>query len=212
VQPLSAALTLVASGEVRVRGPLQAPAEIRAEAVVPDLQLLLPDFPIRAREPVRLGFAGGRLELADFHLAGEGTDLAVTGGADLIGAGPLAISARGRADLRALSLVTRRLRGSGGANLSVEVSGTRTAPRVVGSLELEGAGLRVRGFPHGVEDVRGRVRFTERAAELEGVRGTLASGQLTIDGQAPPEGRSPRTTSAPPGAVSPSPTPRGCGA
>jgi hypothetical protein len=185
VQPaLPAALALVASGEVRVRGPLAAPAEIRAEAVVPDLQLLLPDFPIRAREPVRLGFAGGRLELQAFRLAGEGTDLAIKGGADLLGTGPLAISARGRADLRGLSLVTRRLRGSGAANLAVEVSGTRAAPRVVGTLELEGAGLRVRGFPHGVEDVRGRVRFTEQAAELEDVRGTLAGGQLTVEGQA----------------------------
>ncbi len=181
---LPAALALVASGEVRLRGPLATPAGIRAEAVVPDLQLLLPDFPIRAREPVRLTFSGGRLELADFHLAGEGTDLAVTGGVDVLGEGPLAVSARGQADLRALWLVTRRLRGSGAARLAVEVSGTRLAPRVLGTLDLEGAGLRVRGFPHGVEGLRGRVRFTERAAELEGVNGTLAGGRLTLEGQA----------------------------
>ena len=66
----------------------QTPAEIRAEAVVPDLQLLLPEFPLRASEPVRLTFSGGRLELADLHLAGEGTDLAVTGGVDVLGEGP----------------------------------------------------------------------------------------------------------------------------
>ena len=45
-----------------------------------------------------------------------------------------------------------------------------------GTLELEGAGLRVRGFPHGLEGLHGRVRFSERAAELEGVSGTLAGG------------------------------------
>jgi hypothetical protein len=185
VQPtLPAALSLVASGEVRVRGPLETPAELRAEAVVPDLQLLLPDFPVRAREPVRLTYAGGRIELAFFHLAGEGTDLAVTGGADLLGPGPVAMSLRGRADLRSLALVTRRLRGAGAATLAVDVSGTRSAPRVLGTLDLEGAGLRVRGFPHGVEELRGRVRFTERSAELEDVQGTLAGGRLTIEGQA----------------------------
>ena len=185
VQPaLPAALALVATGEVRLRGPLETPAGIRAEAVVPDLQLLLPDFPVRSREPARLTFSGGRLELADFHLAGEGTDLAVTGGVDVLGEGPLAVSARGRADLRALSLVTRRLRGAGSARLAVDVSGTRAAPRVLGTLDLEGAGLRVRGFPHGVEGLQGRVRFTERAAELEGVNGTLAGGRLTLEGQA----------------------------
>jgi hypothetical protein len=185
VEPsLPAALALVATGEARIRGPLLTPAEVRATATVPDLQLLLPEFPIRAREPVRLTYAGGRLELADFHLAGEGTDLAVTGSVDVLGAGPLAVSARGEADLRALGLVTRRLRGMGAARLTVEVSGTRAAPHVAGALDLEGAGLRVRGFPHGVEGLSGRVRFTESAAEIEGITGTLAGGRLTIEGQA----------------------------
>ena len=191
LQPtLPATLALVASGQVLLHGSLQTPAEIRAEAVVPDLQVLLPEFPLRAREPVRLTFSGGRLEFGDLHLAGEGTDLAVTGGVDVLGEGPLALSARGQADLRALSLVTRRLRGMGAARLAVDVSGTRTAPRVLGTLDLEGAGLRVRGFPHGVEGMRGRLRFTERAAELEGVNGTLAGGRLTIEGQAAyPDGK-----------------------
>jgi hypothetical protein len=177
-------LTLVASGQVLLHGPLDAPAGMSAEAAVPDLQVLLPEFPLRARDPVRLTFSGGRLVFDDLHLAGEGTDLAVTGGADVMGDGPLALSARGQADLRALSLVTPRLRGMGAARLEVDVSGTRTAPRVRGTLDLEGAGLRVRGFPHGVEGLRGRLRFTEGAAELEGVNGSLAGGQLTIEGQA----------------------------
>jgi translocation and assembly module TamB len=181
---LPATLALVASGQVVLHGPLQTPAEIRAEADVPDLQLLLPEFALRAREPVRLTFSGGRLEFKDLHLSGEGTDLAVTGGADVLGDGPLSVSARGQADLRALSLVTRRLRGTGAARLALDVAGTRTAPHVLGTLDLEGAGVRVRGFPHGVEGLHGRLRFTEGAAELEGVIGTLAGGRLAIEGQA----------------------------
>jgi hypothetical protein len=185
VQPaLPGALALVASGEVRVRGPLETPDGIRAEAVVPDLRLLLPEFAVRSRDAVRLTFSGGRVELADLHLAGEGTDLDVTGGLDVLGDGPLAVSVRGRADLAALSLVTRRLRGAGAARLAVDISGSRAAPRVLGTLDLEGAGLRVRGFPHGVEALQGRVRFTESSAELEGVNGTVAGGHLTLEGQA----------------------------
>ncbi len=185
VQPaLPATLALVASGEVRIHGPLAVPAEIRAEAEVPDLRLLLPEFALRSRDPARLTFSAGRLELADFHLAGEGTDLAVAGSVDVLGEGPLAVTARGEADLRALSLVTRSLRGSGAARLAVEVSGNRAVPRVAGTLDLEGAGLRVRGFPHGVEGLHGRLRFTESAAELEDVSGTLAGGELTVEGQA----------------------------
>lgn len=181
---LPASLALLTTGAVRIDGPLAEPPAIRAEARLDDLQIALPDFPIRAKAPVRLSFTGGRLELADFHLAGEGTDLAVSGGLDLLGDGPIALSVRGQADLAALSLLTRRLRGVGAARLDVDVSGTRSTPQVMGTLELDGAGLRVRGFPHGLEGLRGRVRFTERAAELSDVSGTLAGGQLTIEGQA----------------------------
>jgi autotransporter translocation and assembly factor TamB len=181
---LSPALAILASGAARIRGPLAAPGELRAEATLGELQVLLPEFASRAHEPVRLTYEGGRLDIARFHLEGEGTDLVVSGGADLLGEGPLAVGARGQADLRALSVLSRRLRGTGAARLSVEVSGTRSAPRVAGTLELEGAGLRVRGFPHGVEKLRGRVRFNEKSAALEGVSGTLAGGPLTIEGEA----------------------------
>jgi hypothetical protein len=185
MQPgLPSSLALLATGEARIEGPLADPSSLRAQVTLADLQIGLPDFPIRAQAPVRLTFVGGRLDLADLHLAGEGTDLAVSGGIDLLGEGRVALSARGRADLGALSLFSRRLRGTGAAQLSVDVSGTRASPEVLGTLELEGAGLRVRGFPHGVEGLHGRVRFTENSAELEDVSGTLAGGRLTIEGQA----------------------------
>jgi hypothetical protein len=185
LQPsLPQALSVVASGEARIEGPLALPESLRGEASLPELQLLLPEYTVRASEPVKLSYDAGRLELAHIHLAGEGTDLELRGAADLLGAGPLAVSARGRADLRALAVVTRRLRGSGDARLSVDVSGTRAAPRVAGTLELQGAGVRVRGFPHGIEGLQGRVRFNESAAELEGVSGSFAGGRLTIEGEA----------------------------
>ncbi len=185
LQPaLPSALALVASGEVRIGGPLGTPAAVRAEASLPDLELLLPEFVVRARDPVRIGYSDGRLELTRLHLSGEGTELEVKGVADFLGEGPLGLSGRGRADLRALALLSRQLRGSGTARLAFDVAGTRALPRLLGTLELEGAGLRVRGFPHGVEGLRGRLRFTESAAELEDVSGTMAGGELKIEGQA----------------------------
>ena len=185
VQPaLPAALSIVASGEARVEGPLASLESVRAEAALPDVQLLLPEYSVRASEPVRLSYNAGRLELARIRLGGEGTDLELSGAADLVGPGPLAVSARGRADLRALAVVTRRLRGSGDARLAVDVSGTLAVPRVAGSLDLQGAGVRVRGFPHGVEALQGRVRFNESAAELSEVSGSFAGGRLTIEGEA----------------------------
>jgi len=184
VQPLVPnALGLVATGEVTLSGPARDLRGLTASATLSDVLLQLPEYPLRAREPLRLLVQEGKLRLSPLQLSGEGTELVIGGEADLLGEGPLGLSVRGDADLRALSLLSRRLRGRGAARLAMSVTGTRKEPRIEGTLSLEGAGVRVRGFPHGLEDVRGIVRFTEKAAEFAEVRGVLAGGTLEIEGQ-----------------------------
>lgn len=176
-------LTAVASGEARIDGSVIDPADLRVAAEASDLALQLTDYPIRSVGPVRASLDAGRLQLQELHLAGEGTDLTARGAADLLGDGPLQLGLRGAADLSVVSIFTRLLRGRGAARLTVDVSGTRAEPRLRGELALLGAGLRVRGFPHGLEDLRGALQFTEEAAHLEGVSGTLAGGSLELEGQ-----------------------------
>jgi len=181
---LPSALGLVATGEVGLRGPLGSVHGLVATATASDLQLLVPDYPLRSRGEVRASLAGGRLDLAPLHLSGEGTDLEVGGTADLGAGGELAVTAQGAADLRILSVLSPRLSGRGAARLALTLAGPRSAPRLDGQLEIEGAGMRLRGFPHGVEDVRGRVRFDERTAILEEITGTVGGGTIAVGGQA----------------------------
>jgi translocation and assembly module TamB len=181
---LPAAVGIVASGVLRLRGPLAAPRALTAEAEVRDLLVSLPEYPVRNRAPLHLRLADGALEVRRLELSGEGTDLAVAGTATLVGEGALGLTVRGSADLRALSLVSTELRGRGAARVEVAVSGTRGAPVVEGTLDVEGGGVRLRGFPHGVEDVRGRVLFNGRAAHFSGVTGTVGGGPVELEGQA----------------------------
>ena len=181
---LPGALGLVGTGEVALRGPLAEARALTAELTVSDLRLVIPEYPLRNREPLQATLANGRLQVTTLHLAGEGTDLAVEGHLDVTGEGELAMSARGAADLRALSVLSPRLRGRGAARIALTVAGPRAGPRLDGTLDFEGAGVRLRGFPHGVEDVRGRVRFDEKTAELEGITGTIGGGPVGIEGQA----------------------------
>jgi len=55
---------------------------------------------------------------------------------------------------------------------------------VEGTLDVEGGGVRLRGFPHGVEGVRGRVQFDGHAAHFAGVTGTVGGGPVELEGQA----------------------------
>ncbi|HET8645675.1 MAG TPA: translocation/assembly module TamB domain-containing protein, partial [Vicinamibacteria bacterium] len=181
---LPPALPVVASGEARVAGPLQAPRDLAVRARLSDLRLLLPEYPVQASAPVEVVLEGGYLELGRLQLAGEDTDLVVSGHADLRGGGPLEMEARGAADLRILSLLSPELRGRGAAALAMTVGGDRRAPRVEGTLEVKGAALRVRRFPHGVERLQGVVRFTHQGAQLEGGTGVVGGAPVRLSGQA----------------------------
>ena len=114
---------LSAAGRATVRGPLARPRELSAEAEVADVDLRLPDYPVSNRGPIVVAVRDGRIDLREFHLAGEGTDLEVTGTAGLAHDGPLHVSVEGAADLRAISLVSDELRGHGDTRLSVLVAG-----------------------------------------------------------------------------------------
>jgi len=170
------------SGFVAATGRLDAPQEARVELRLAELEIGLPDYAMHAAEPISGQVDGGRLSLGSFRLAGEGTDLAVDGGADLVGRG-LDVRVRGEADLRFLQALEPRLRGRGSARLDASVGGSAAAPRVEGTLQLDEAALRLRGIPHGLDDVRGLVRFTESAAEVEGLVGSLGGGEVRLAGQ-----------------------------
>jgi translocation and assembly module TamB len=186
VQPRwPSAAGLVASGQATVRGPLADPRAIEATAELPKLEFLLPDYPVTNREPVRARIANGALAIEGLRLAGEDTDLEVAGTLALLDDdGPLALELRGAADLRALTFLSRELRGRGAAQVAMTVSGVRKAPVLDGTLAVTGGAVRVRGFPHGVEDITGTVRFTQAGADLQDVTGVVGGGPVTLSGHA----------------------------
>jgi translocation and assembly module TamB len=185
---LPATVGLSAAGKATLRGPLARPRELAADAEITDVDLRLPDYPVANRGPIVVAVRDGRIELRQFHLAGEGTDLLVAGSTGLARDATIQVSVEGAADLRALALVSEELRGHGDTKLSVFVAGTRGAPEVVGTLDLDGDGIRMRGFPHGLEDVRGRITFDAHGAQWTGVTGTLGGGNVEVSGQAAHEG------------------------
>lgn len=181
---LPSVVSIVASGEADLAGPLAAPERMEGQAQVSELLVGLPEYPVRNREPLRFSLGPAGLRVEELRLAGEGTDLRLSGSAGATGGAPLDLSVAGAADLRVLSVVTRRLRGRGAARLGMTVRGTSEAPRVDGTLELTGAGLRIRGFPTGLDGLQGTVRFSETGAELQEVTGSLGGGPVEISGNA----------------------------
>ncbi len=182
---LPVAIGLATTGTAELRGPLARPRDVALDLDLSEIRISLPDYPLRNRDPVRLALRDGRLECLQVRFSGEGTHLECHGGADLThDEGPIALSLSGSADLRALTALTERVRGHGSARIQVDVRGQRRAPTVDGVLGLDRAGLRFRGFPHGLEDLSGEIRFNESGARLADATARLAGGDVEINGDA----------------------------
>ena len=182
---LPSTVAIVAGGRLNLSGSPLQPAAVQADAVVSELAIRLPEYRMTSPESVHVELRDGQLTLHETELAGDGTALRLSARASLLdGQGPLRAQVNGAADLRALPFPGRQVRTRGAAHLGLLVSGTVARPTVEGLLALEGAGFRLRGFPHGVESLRGVVNFTEKSLSFSDVRGTLGGGELTLDGQA----------------------------
>jgi len=180
---LPAAAGIVLSGHARVWGDFAQPERLDAEALLSEIELQLPDYPVTSAEPLLIDVKDGRATLSELRLVGEGTSLSLNGWLGVARDAPIELAIRGDADLQALSAVTRRVRGRGAARLVLGVAGSRAAPRVDGRLEVEGAGLRVRGFPQGIDDLHGALRFDQDAAVFEGVSGRFGGGPVGLEGR-----------------------------
>jgi translocation and assembly module TamB len=180
---LPPALGIVVSGQAELTGEFERPKDLSVAASVSELQVSLPEYAMKNREPIQLAVTAGSVEAKDLHLAGEGTDLDVSGRLALWGRTPLDLAVSGAADLRVLSLLTRQLRGRGAARLAINLKGPRERPSVDGLLEVEDGALRLRGFPHGIEALHGQVRFTEEVAHFASATGRVGGGPVELEGQ-----------------------------
>jgi translocation and assembly module TamB len=184
VPALPGALGVVVTGTLGLQGPLLDVAALDGQVELERLAFVFPGYPVENSERVRLLLHGGRVQVDEVRLRGEGTDLALDGSLGIGRDATVDLRLDGAADLRALAPLVPGLRGRGAATLRLEVQGAPRDPRLRGEVDLTGAGLRVRGFPHGVESLHGTVAFTERSARFEGLTGTVGGGPVEIAGQA----------------------------
>ncbi len=181
---LPSSLSLIASGDAALHGPLLRPSEIEGVIRVRTLELALPELELRTPEPVTVTLAAGRVNLGRISLDGTASRLVVAGTADL-GEEQLDIAVDGSADLGALlGAFSRKLRGSGSARVSIAVGGEPRDPSVDGTLEFQDAAVRYRGFPHGIEALRGTLSIRDSAAQFENVRGRFGGGDVEARGRA----------------------------
>lgn len=186
---LTSAVELPAEGElegtVKVAGPLAEPGRLAAEVDLSRLALAYRDLELHNEGPLRLSYAGDRLRLARFRLAGTGTAIEASG---FVGLGvPSALRASGALNLAFLEKLAPQALAdaSGTARFEAALRGTLGSPDVTGELDVQDATLNARALPQAIRDFDASLRLTRSRVFLDALSATLGyTGRITANGAA----------------------------
>jgi translocation and assembly module TamB len=187
---LSPFTTAIAGGTIRVVGELAEIDQLVVDARVEQLDLKLFDYPISNDGPIELALNRHSLQIGRLRLAGDGTQLQVTGEVGLHD-NRMAVQAFGDANLGVLQGFFRDLRSSGIASLKAEVTGPLDKPVFAGSATLTDGRLRHFSLPHSLDAINGRISFDAGGIRVDDVRARLGGGNVTLGGRIALEGFAP---------------------
>jgi translocation-and-assembly-module (TAM) inner membrane subunit TamB-like protein len=179
---LSPFTTAVASGGLRIVGPLRDTSRLGLQGVVEDVDFGLFDYHLKNDGPIRLALADDVARIERLKLVGEGTTLELAGEARL-SEDRLRVRALGDANLGLLQGFFRDIRSSGSASVQAEVTGSSKEPIITGSAVVTNGRLRYFGLPHSIDGVNGRVEFDASGVRLDGLSGRMGSGEVRFGGR-----------------------------
>jgi translocation-and-assembly-module (TAM) inner membrane subunit TamB-like protein len=179
---LSPYTTAIIGGTMRVVGELTDLNHLVVDTRIEQLDLKLFDYRVRNEGPIELMLDQNTLEIGNFHLVGDGTELQLDGRVGLADR-KISVRATGDANLGILQGFFRALRSRGTAALTAEISGALDDPVFSGSATIADGRLRHFSLPHSLESINGTLAFDARGIRVDEVKGKLGGGDVTFGGR-----------------------------
>ncbi|MCC6874554.1 MAG: translocation/assembly module TamB [Sandaracinaceae bacterium] len=169
-------------------GGLRRPETLRGAIELGQVRVAQGDVEVHNARPVELRFAGGVLTVGKARFVGPGSRLRVRGQASLDDG--LGLSVDGEIDLSLAARLTRTLEeASGLLRARVNVSGPFASPELYGTASVENGRFRFASFESPIENLGGRIEFSERSVLFDGFTAAVAGGRLALSGAAELRGR-----------------------
>ena len=170
------------SGTLQVLGPLRDIGQLEVASTIEQVQLDVYGYTVRNDRPLRLVLERNVVGVERMRLTGDGTAIDLTGSIDL-GSGRLALEATGDGGLGFLQGIFPDLRSSGHARLAAGIGGTLQQPLVTGEAAVDGGRIRHLSFPHGLENIAGRIVFEPNGLRFDDLTGELGTGPVQFGGR-----------------------------
>lgn len=168
-------------------GALLDTGSLAGEVHINDLHVGQGIVELRNEGEIALRIDRSEFEIAHAELVGPASSLSLTGGGSLT---RLATNVTGEVDLGLLgSLFPTVSEAHGRIALEMRLSGPVANPEVYGSADIQNAGFRFASFAEPIDDLHGRLSFSQRSIDLEDFHASVAGGTLSARGSASIQGR-----------------------
>ncbi len=171
-------------GSLEVRGPLRQPSQWTFDGALTAVALDVENVKLHNQDPIRFTLANRVIDIQQFHLLGEGTDLIAHGSVQLSGAHSLDLAADGRVDLKLLSSFDPDFTSSGLVTMNLTVGGTIAEPLPQGHLQVTNASISFASLPSGLSELNGSLLFTRDRVHVETLTARTGGGTLDFKGDA----------------------------
>ena len=173
-----------ADGEVHMVGPLRRPRELQFTANVDNLDADVEDVKIKNQGPIRFSIAEQSLQIDQFHLVGEDTDIAATGKVHLSGNRELDLRAQGRVNLKLIESLNPDFTSSGVVSVDLSVGGTVAKPLTQGQLRVDHGAIAYIDLPSALSDINGSLIFNQDRLQVQSLTAHTGGGLVTFGGYA----------------------------
>jgi translocation and assembly module TamB len=196
IAPELSSIKGIATGSIKLSGPLQDPDRIQAVATFTKLEL---GGAISERQTYKIVNQGDliltatprEVTLNRVMFTGEGTSVTLEGALSRDEA-KSNLKVTGEINLRLLSSFTPTVFATGIAQVQASIVGKLEAPQLLGVANLRDVGIRIVDFPVSMSRGNGQVRFTSNQAVIEDFVGsTPGGGTISISGGAALAGLAP---------------------
>lgn len=167
-----------------------APATLSGTAQFSQLALLIQDQPLNAVGPVSVRFGLNELVVESAKFSGGGSNMTIAGTYALSDKAVNNLEIDGRVNLSLLNIIPAIAASdtffAGFADVAVRYAGTKLAPRLSGSANLDNGSIAtfIGSERISVDRVKGHVLFTANQAQIENATGYLGGGKFVASGGA----------------------------
>ena len=173
-----------ADGEVHMVGPLRRPRELQFTANVDNLDADVEDVKIKNQGPIRFSVANQSLQIDQFHLVGENTDISANGRVHLTGDLELDLKAQGQVNLKLIESFNPDFTSSGVVSVDVAVAGPLAKPVMQGRVQVASGAIAYIDLPSALSDINGSLVFNQDRLQIESLTAHTGGGLVTFGGYA----------------------------